>query len=265
MQTVVELKYVWFWPNGGPVDGQWGNTPAEDAFARTSRRVTERYSESLATFGIEARRSAVQMFVAQPAELTSKVELRLGLHPAGDETIGALVPPSVADMCPADRARLVLEVVDTAMQAIGQERGWPQDALRQARQHTLDHHLSFDMTGPWKTNPQRTRRARPVARITDEGWSELCFEVADAKSGHALGFSRAVRSPANSLPKFNRSARESRWADETTIERPDGWQTRLVSDWGKVDAFDADALRPWPPVTYPMAARSPLPIETTEP
>lgn len=261
--VVAILGYVWFWPNGGHVNRFWGDGsgPGEDAIARTSRRVTERYSEALGTFGIEARRAAVQMSVSDAETDDTAVVLELTLRPAGDEVVRAFVPPGVAEMTMQDRARVVLEIVDTAMVGIGEARGWPEDALRQSRQHTIEHHLDFDMTGAWKSDRRRKRAARPVARITDDGWSDLSFEVSDSRSGESLGFTRSVRSPLNSLPKFARGAREFRWSDVGTIERPDDWRPRFGSDWGPVDVFDIDDLHEWPQVVHPVPKDSPLPVE----
>lgn len=264
--VVAVLNYVWFWPNGGRGDKLWGDpgTPAGNAFARTSRRVTERYSEGLGAFPTQARRAAVQMFVGQADDDAAGVILRLHLRPAGDETVRVIVPSSVADMAPQDRARLVLEVVDAAMRRIGREQGWSSEATGHALQHSLDHHLGFEMTGSWKSNPGRKRRARPVARITDDGYSELCFEVADAPTGVSLGFTRAIKTPTNSLPKFKRSASEMRWVDNDLIERPDGWQLRIGSSWGQTDIFDTNDLRPWSRVDATAPERSPLVVEVHE-
>lgn len=264
---VAILGYVWFWPNGGPIGGLWGDgrsTPAEDAFARTSRRVTERYSQSLDTFGIDAGREAIQMLIDQAENADAAVLLELHLQLAGEEVVRAYVPPSVAEMSPQNRARLVLEVVDTAMVRIGRARGWPEAALHHAKEHTLDHGLAFDMTGAWKSNRSRSRVARTVARLTDDGWSELAFEVAGSRSGDSLGFTRSIKSPLNSLPKFERCAREFRWSDNATIERPDDWQPRYGSNWGPVDTFDTDDLHLWPQVLHPAPARSPLPVQVRE-
>jgi len=261
------LKYVWFWPNGGPPDGFWGvgrTTPAEDAFARTSRRVTERYSEALETFGIEARREAVQMLISEAETDDPAVVLDVHLQRAGGEVVRAYVPPGVAGMSPQNRARLVLEVVDAAMLRIGHARGWPEAALRNAKAHALDHGLAFDMSGAWKSNSSRNRVARHVVRITDDGWSELSFEVAGSRSGDVLGFTRTIKSPLNSLPKFARSARDFRWSDNATIERPDDWQPRYGSKWGPVDTFNTDDLHEWPQVVDPAPADSPLPVEVRE-
>lgn len=259
---MAKLQYVWFWPNGGPEDGLWGpgSTPAEDAFVRTSRRVTERYSEALAAAGIEARRSAIQMFVSAAEDDASAVVVESHLHPAGDEVFRAFVPAGVAQMSASDRARLVLEVVDAAMLRLAQERGWPVEACHRARQHAMEHGLSFRTAGPWKSNPSRKRRVRPVVRIKDDGLGDLAIEVADARTGVPLGFTRSVRSPLNSVQKLKRSTREMRWADDSTLERPSDWQVRTGTDWGKLDAFDIGDLRPWQEASDAASADSPLPV-----
>jgi hypothetical protein len=120
------------------------------------------------------------------------------------------------------------------------------------------------MTGAWKSNRSRSRVARTVARITDDGWSDLAFEVAGSRSGDSHGFTRAVKSPVNSLPKFGRCAPEFRWSDNATIERPDDWQPRYGSKWGPVDTFDTDDLHAWPHVVDPAPEHSPLPVQARE-
>lgn len=260
---VAILDYVWFWPNGGFVDREWdpGSGPAADAFARTSRRVTERYSAALAEWKIEARQSTIQMAVSGTENNDQVVIVELHLRPLGEEHTRVFVPTCVADMLPQDRARLVLEVVGSAMMRIGRARGWPEGALANAYEQTLDHNLGFDMTGAWKSNRSRKRVARPVARIGDDGWGHLSFEVAESRSGDSLGFTRPVASPLNSLPKFKRAAREFRWLNETTIERPDDWQPRYPPAWGAVETVHADELQTWPRVVDPAPASSPLTVE----
>lgn len=264
--TVPRLQYVWFWPNGGPVDGLWGDasSAAEDVFARSSRRVTERYSEALANQGLNEHRSAIQMFIREADDESSGVRLEADLHRVGDEVFRAIIPGRVTQLSAQSRARLVLEVVDAAMQRLARERGWPLEAFRRARQHTMDHGLGFCRVGAWNSNPSRKRRVRPVVRIIDDGWGVFCFEVADVKSGDSLGFTRQSRSPLNSAPKFKRSTRELRWADDSTLERPSDWQVRIGGEWGEVDVYDIADLRPWPHTIEPLPESSPLPVELRE-
>lgn len=262
---MVALDYVSFWPSGGHRDKPWGETygdvdySAEDAFLRTSRRVTERYSEVLAESPLEAPQPSVSMAVSQYRTGPSTSVNLILPRPRG---CGARVeiPPTVATLGAQDRARLVLDAVHLAMRTIGDALGWPLDVLDRAHQHTLDHALGFSMAGPWKTDRSRRRRARLVARICDEGWSDLCFEIVDARTDTRLGFTSTVVSAINSMYGFKRSATEFRWADASTIERPHDWQMRYLPDWGQLDTFDVEDLRPWPEVHLPVPDRAPLPI-----
>jgi len=263
---MVALNYVWFWPDGGHRDRPWPDSygdvdyAAEDAFLRTSRRVTERYSEALAESPLEARRPSIDMGVNQYGSDDGSVSVNLGLSRPGENGVRVDIPATVATLGPQDRARLVLDAVDLAMRNIGDALGWPQEVLDRAYQHTLDHGLGFSMAGPWKADRSRRRRARAVARIRDEGWSELCFEIVDARTDTHLGFTSTVVSALNSLSKFTRHASEFRWADASTAERPHDWQVRFISDWGQRDTFDVEDLRPWPEVLLPVPDRAPLPI-----
>jgi hypothetical protein len=261
------LDQVWFWPDGGHPDRPWPDHhgdvdyAAEDAFLRTSRRVTERYGEALAESPIEARGSSVRMWVNQHRSDGANVSVTLGPGgPREEAGVRVDIPAVVAALAAQDRARLVLDTVDLAMRTLGDARGWPQETLRRAHQHTIDHGLGFSMVGPWKTDRSRRRRARAVARIRDEGWSELCFEIVDAHSDAQLGYTSTVVSALNSLSKFERHASQFRWSDASTIERPHDWQVRFVGDWGQRDTFDVDDLRPWPEVLLPVPDHAPLPI-----
>jgi hypothetical protein len=263
-----KLGYVWFWPDAGHRGEPWAESAAEDAFLRTSRRVTERYSEALDGLGLQALRWSQKISVSSAGEFSEKLSSRVvvDLHhlPRREHVARAYVPPEVVEMTPQSRARLVLEVVDAAVQCIGARRGWPAPALEHVLQHALDHDLEFEMKGPWTLNPTHDRRIRPVARIADDGWSDLSFEVADEASGDSLGFTRVVRSPANALSKFQDTVKELRWADPTTVERRDGWTVQSGTTWGDFESFDIEELRPWPLTIGPVPPQSPLTVEIRE-
>lgn len=266
---MAKLGYIWFWPDAGHVGEPWADNAAEDAFVRTSRRVTERYSEALPALDLEALRWS-QKLRAWPAEelveekVTDRVVVAVHHLPRREHVAHAFVPPQMIEMAPQARARLVLEVVDSAMRCIGARRGWPAPALEQVRQHALSHDLEFEMKGPWTLNPDRDRRVRLVARIADDGWSDLSFEVAYDSSTESLGFTRVVRSPANAYGKFQDTVKELRWADASTIERPDGWTVQAGAAWGGVESFDINDLGPWPLAVRPVSEASLLPVEVRE-
>lgn len=120
------------------------------------------------------------------------------------------------------------------------------------------------MSGPWTLNPTGERKVRVTARIADDGWSDLGFEVADRASGEPLGFTRTVRSPSNAQGKFLDTVSDFRWADSTTLERPDQWKIQSGASWGGVVSFDIADLRPWPHVVRPVPLDPPLPVEVRE-
>jgi len=263
IRLVTNLQYVWFWPNGGHRDGIWGddNSRGVDRFARTSRRVTERYSEGLQQHQIPAARMAIQMHAFRARQPTSDVIVNVARKPfEGNESVRVDVPEIVADLAAPQRALLVLDVVTAAMNTIADLRGRSSSPFESARQHAIDHHLSFEIAGPWKSNRKRDLRARPIVRLTDEGFGEKAFEIADRDTGATLGFTEAETSPVNSAPRFNRDIREWRWSDAATIECPDGWQMRIGSGWGNLTHFDASDLREWTPVYEEVPQRAPLEV-----
>lgn len=178
---VAALNYVWFWPDNGRRDKPWPHSyggvdySAEDAFLRTSRRVTERYSEALAENRLEtrsSRSSSLDMGVNQYRSDDETVSVRLGLTRPGENGVGVDIPANVATLAAQDRARLVLDVVDLAMRTIGDVLDWPLDVLDRAHQHTLDHGLGFSMAGPWKTTGQVSAgHARSPGSVTKDGAS----------------------------------------------------------------------------------------------
>lgn len=238
-----KLNYVWFWPNGGPTEEGWYELgDGLDAFARTSRRVTERYSEGLAAAGIEARRSAVQMMLSDANAPEDRVVLETDVRRPGDEIVRVLVPEAVGSLAPQDRAQLVLDVVDAAMRRIGDARGWPLVELAHAHAHVREHNFTFEMVGPWKSNPSRKRRVRPVAHIADDGWGRLSYEVADSRSGATLGFTRLMPITLNSLPQFKRAIGFTRWRDERTLEREESWLRHVGQREDELQLFDIEEL-----------------------
>ena len=241
---MAKLKDVWFWPNGGPTEEGWGGLgEGADAFARTSRRVTERYCEGLAAIGIEARRSTVKMLLFEPSAPETDVVLEtLWVDRPGEEIVRVLVPTAVAGLAPQDRAQLVLDVVDTAMRYIGEARGWPIEELARAHYHVLEHNFTYEMVGSWRSNQSRRRRVRPVAHIADDGWGRLSYEVADSRSGVTLGFTRLKPITLNSLPKFTRAIRSTRWRDENTLEREESWLRRVGVRGDELQLFDIEEL-----------------------
>ena len=120
------------------------------------------------------------------------------------------------------------------------------------------------MTPPWKSNPSRARKVRPVLSIRDDGSGELRYEVAD-RSGASLGFTSHIWSPLSSAPSFKRNTREQRWADATTLERPSDMQVRYAHEWGASDVFDIGDLQPWAPTVEDVPAESPLRVDLREP
>jgi hypothetical protein len=123
----------------------------------------------------------------------------------------------MAGLRPADRARLVLDVVHAATTRLGLERGWDQDALAAAYTRTLAAGLRYRWNGPAKSSPDRRHSARPLFVLHDDGYGRVVIEVrrrADdqvvAVSAPALAFSTAAG--------FQRSAQTLRWQDSTTVE-----------------------------------------------
>ena len=211
------LRMVGFWPPAGFPDRPWLEHPDEDAFVRSARSVCELYSEAVEQAAIPARHSELRLFCRLDQ---SRADVVVTVYPEvreGFEMAAAAIPPTIAALPAADRARLVLEVVHAGATRLAQDRGWNSDALARAYDHALAAGLRFRWTGPAKISPDRRHTARPVFVLHDDGYGRVIIEAERRADGQVVAVSSSALAFSTSAG-FRRAARTLRWVDTNTIE-----------------------------------------------
>ena len=102
------VRFVDFYPSSGWPDRPWDHEPDIDAFARSSRRVSERYSELLQ--GAQLGSDQLRIFLAMSTtEGSARIEF-WDEAPTSFESATAYLPRGAATWAPSQRARLALEL-----------------------------------------------------------------------------------------------------------------------------------------------------------
>ncbi|MFT4110531.1 hypothetical protein [Propionicimonas sp.] len=163
------------YPQTGLHDRRWG-TPAEDAVARTARRVCEAHSVGLRGLRLEAPRASYRLLVREEdAETGLRVEL---IDDPDDHNIGILhVPVGAHEWEPQPRAAAVLDAIHQTTVLLGERLGWDLTALREVRDVVAASGGRFGWEGRWKTSPDRSSRARVRAVWDDDGFGRLSVQV----------------------------------------------------------------------------------------
>lgn len=214
---VPHLRLVAFWPPMGFFERRWLDHADEDAFVRSARSVCELYTASVSAGEIAARHSEVRLF-CRLDEGRSDVQVTAHIEPdQGFESGEAVIPPGIADLPAAARARLVLEVLHAATSRLAQARGWDQGALDRAYADTRAAGLRFRWTGPPKISPDRRNVSRPLFVLHDDGHGRVVIEVRRRADDQVVAVSATARA-FSTAAGFKRSARTLRWRDKSTIE-----------------------------------------------
>lgn len=217
------LRRVEVWPATGFADQPWLEDPAEDAFAKSSRRVCELIERRLSEVMLPTRDSMVRFYLssdedAQAALGDGVILVSPWLEPSSDwETCNVLVSRWFLDLAPADRARVVFDVVEAALRRYAQTFDWDTAALEQVLGPVRNSDLRYQWAGAWKSSPSRRLRARCVAELFDDGFGRMSVEVEDSRSSALIGVSQPSLSYSTSKG-FARSAKSMRWASEESLE-----------------------------------------------
>ncbi|WP_193614498.1 hypothetical protein [Nocardioides lijunqiniae] len=214
------LGHVEFWPPSGWEDLPWTEDPATDALVKSARRVSEAYGDALRAERLEGPCSSLRFF-SHPHE-DDELQLQVGTAAPGEWESGiVLVPRVVAALSSKDRGLLVLDLIHQAMVDLAPHRGWSLEAVQRARARVLTQGLEFGWFSPWKASPDRSKSARVVFRVADDGFGRAVIEVRDRASEDLVARSEPVVAYA-SLVSFRASAKTLRWVDGNVqfIPRP---------------------------------------------
>jgi hypothetical protein len=205
-------------PEGFP-NRLWGPTPENpgiplhDAFLRAARPVVELYSEALDRVGLDGPRAELVLFVTEPVSTREEVTVEVWRRPRDlmPETGFVGLSRSVGRLGPAGRARVALEVVDTAARTLAAARGWDASVLDACRAHVMHRHHRYEWTGPWKSSPDRRRQARARYRIAEpDGLARVRLELRRRGDDDAVATSPPALAASTSV-RLRRSAATLAW------------------------------------------------------
>ncbi|HMM96241.1 hypothetical protein [Phycicoccus sp.] len=175
---MARLKVVDVYPWSGFVDRPWSEVPADDAFAKSSRRVSELVNSALEAVVIHSAYSSVRLLTGtgfQRPDGDDETVLISVLADLGDgfDVANVSVPDQFLELDAGDRALVALDVLTATLTEFARHRSWDPVAVESLTDHALAHHLQYVWTGSWKSSPDRRRRARFVGVIEDDGVGRL--------------------------------------------------------------------------------------------
>lgn len=204
-------------PNGGFSDQPWMPDPEDDTFARAAQRVTWTYSASLPEFRLPLPVAHLQLSLygdparVRPAQTAVRVtELGKDGHQFGHIDVA----PGFRELTSDARALLVLDVLDSAASQLAELANWEdRGAVAQLRELALAAGLQHWWEGPWKTSPDRKRKARMLYTIAEDGLGRGRVQVLD---GTELLNGPALYCP----PGYRYVAKKLRWegAGEVSVD-----------------------------------------------
>jgi hypothetical protein len=205
------------WPPTGFPDRPWLDDVDEDAFARSARSVCELYSEAVRPAHLPSRHGELRLFGRHEQGRRDALVTVFPDVTEGFEAAAVDLPDGVAELPPAARALLVLDVVHAAATRLGRERGWDEAVLEAARAHVVRSRLRYRWEGTPKASPDRRHSARPSYELLDDGYGRVVLQVYRrigallvAASPPALAFSTSAG--------FARSAGTLRWRSASVVE-----------------------------------------------
>jgi hypothetical protein len=212
------MRSVDVYPTAGFEKHFRGRDPDAEAFARSAQRVAALCTEALPALGLRSGVSHLRVMVGMHERRYPDVaEARL-MHVArhdGFHSAHAYVPAGVAEM-PADaRALLVLDVLVSVLEQLGDAHDWDPAALAALRDGVLQRGLAHRWTGSWKSSPDRRRRARVAALVRDDGRGQIWVETAYA-DGEDLRGTASADTRAD-LEDFRRYAQLLHWEGPDTV------------------------------------------------
>lgn len=209
-----QLTRVEAWPATRHVDRPWHADRDIAAFLASSRGIFELYSAELAAAGQTARASSIRFFVDEVQRDEFEV-LPLRGFVEGFDLVHIAIPIGFAEQAEAVRSNAVLDVIDTAVLALAELRGWDASALAAVRERVEQRGLRFTWASDWKSAPGRRHRARCVYWLDDEGNGYVQIEVQNTE--HAILARSAPALAFMTSQGFKRSAATLRWSDTATV------------------------------------------------
>ncbi|MBR7742733.1 hypothetical protein KC207_05445 [Phycicoccus sp. BSK3Z-2] len=214
--TTRRLHSIEVYPYGGHPHTPWGDDlrPAEDAFAKSARRVTESLEALLSTTELFAGGSTMRVLLQSPRFMETgpdEVVVSVLDRPIdGMYWANASVPDTFLDLTAEQRGALLVQAHVALLTHLHETVRFDPAVLEAVVEDLWSRGSTFAWAGPWTANPSRSARARVRSDLRDDGCGISCIEVRKATNGSSV-FSPAFCGGA-SLVAFRRLAESVRWA-----------------------------------------------------
>ncbi|MDM4761936.1 hypothetical protein QT381_02815 [Galbitalea sp. SE-J8] len=209
------LTRVWVWPDRGAPHKRWDDAPENDAFLRTSRRVSEAFRVALEREGVRAEGRDIELDL-DPEPAGDEIVVHPDVRPSnrGAETASVLLPRGFHLLEEPLRAFYVADVLELAARAIGEHRGWDTAGLGRAMDVVRAADYAYTWVGEWHDGLGGLR-TRLEVDLPDDGLGRARLTVASV-AGEVLARSEpfVVGSSRSAFRTLDRSVR---WTDEGTI------------------------------------------------
>lgn len=193
--------------------------PEVTAFHAAGIGVCEAFSAALTEQRVSTRLSGVRVFLhlAEPPLDDGRAHVEVRDHKEGFERADAMLPAGVAGLPSDARRLLLLDVLCTVMDRLGELRGWDHRAVPAAREHALESGLTFVWSSPWKASRDRRHQARASYTVGEAGAGLAAVEIRRAGETEPFTWSPPARA-WHTVEGFRRSARTLRWSASDTVE-----------------------------------------------
>jgi hypothetical protein len=184
----------------------------EDLFAKSARSISELYAQVLPSLGIRHHIGSIQLnFHGSPQpDGRGIVSELVPTQQRSQECARLYVPPEFAAASAATRAITVLDVFHETLLCLGDRSGWDPALLHEARRQVTASGLVFTWTSPWRSSPDRRRRARVHYWLEPDGWGRAVLDIQRTADGTTLARS-GPHTAYVSQRGFQRSADTMTW------------------------------------------------------
>lgn len=211
------LKRVDLWPASGWPSLLWQPSLDNDMFARTAARVTHLYGDGLAQSTLPAVRKQPTLMLLTESSGPPGADVIVRTFASSGEIGGNIrLPEGISNLASSERARLVLDVIDTSMRSIFFGRRWSAEGLDLARRHVIDKDFTWLWRSPVTMNRSGRFAAQAHYQLLDDGFGSVQLELRDLEDNV---LSRTAPQLAYCTQAgFVRSAKTVRWVDDNSAE-----------------------------------------------
>jgi len=213
--NVATLSKVWVWPGTGKPHKPWDDEPENDAFLKTSRRVSEAFRRELDRRGVQARDKEIEIVLGAVGDDQIAVQaIERGVED-GPETAEISVSRNFHRLDPYTRAFFVADALQAITRRLGEVHGWDLARIDEAMDAVRLNDYAYVFESDWLPNAEGSHSARLVARLLDDGWGRVRFEISPTTGSGIVTTAEVVA--GNERSDFRRMAKSLSWSGSSTL------------------------------------------------